>query len=79
VLWYKVPGAVLILGVTEADPIELSGSGAELWDLLEQPTTASGASALLSPGGEVDPAVVTADIERVLQELEERGLVERAH
>lgn len=77
-LWRRLPGAVLILRTADNDPIELSGSGANLWDLLAAPTTAAAACAVLS-SEDADPAVVTADIERVLRELEERGIVERAH
>lgn len=78
VLWRRIPGAVLVLGLDQSDPIELSGSGADLWDLLDEPTTASAACAILSAGAETDRAMVIADIERVLRDLEERGLVERA-
>ena len=79
-LWRRIPGAVLILHADagDDDPVEVNGSGADLWDLLAVPTTATAACAVLSPD-EFDRGVVKADIERVLRELEERGFVERAH
>jgi len=78
VLWRRVPGAVLLLGEHQNDPIAVTGPGADLWELLDRPLTESAAGTALRTRYRVETAQVTADVTRLLGELEERGLVERA-
>ena len=78
VLWRRVPGAVLLLGVDAREPIAVSGPGADLWELLDEPVAESAACAALRTLYDTDEATVAADVRQLLQRLEERGLVERS-
>jgi len=79
VLWRRVPGAVLLLGVNTRDPIAVSGPGADLWELLGEEIAESTVCAALGSVYDAEETTVAADVRQVLEELEERGLVERAH
>jgi hypothetical protein len=69
---------VLLLGVNADEPIAVSGPGADLWELVGEPVTESAACVALRNRYDADEATVAADVRQLLQELEERGLVERS-
>ena len=75
VLWRRLCGVVLLLRVDQGEPMAVTGPGADLWDVLEEPVTASAACTLLSRVYLAEPAEVTTDIGRLLAELAELGLV----
>jgi len=77
VLWRRIPGAVLLFGRDLSEPVAVTGPGADIWALLEQPMTGHDASATLAATYRADEAHVAADVTRLLAQLEERGLVER--
>ncbi len=56
-------------------PLILTGSGALLWDLVAASVTLVETSAVLAERHGIDPAVVSADVAPVLEELVWRGVL----
>jgi hypothetical protein len=77
VLWRRSLDAVILLPVGVDDPLTLPGTGASVWDLLEEPTTLAELVATLAEAYDTDPAVVEHDVLELLSELEELGAVTR--
>ena len=67
VLWRRSLDAVILL----------PGTGAIVWDLLEEPATLTELVATLAEAYEADPAVVDHDVRTLLGELETLGAVAR--
>jgi hypothetical protein len=76
VLWRRVTSGVVLLTPEAADVIEVTGPGAEIWDLLAEPITFGELTARLARDHESDAATVRRDVEPVLEELVARGAVE---
>ena len=67
--------AVILLPVGADDPMTLPGTGAAVWDLLEEPASLAELVAALAEAYEEDPAVVEHDVRALLDELESLGAV----
>ena len=77
VLWRRSLDAVILLHVGADDPLTLPGTGAAVWDLLEEPASLAELVALLAEAYEEDPAVVEHDVTTLLTDLEALGAVTR--
>lgn len=75
VLWRQVADVVLLRTVTDAQIVELSGTGVLLWLALVEPITARELGTQLAAviGAPVD--VVARDVQTALADLVNRGLV----
>jgi hypothetical protein len=78
VLWRRSLDAVIVLPVGADEPLTLPGTGAAVWDLLEEPASLAELVAALAEVYEEDPAVVELDVTTLLAELEDLGAVTRA-
>jgi hypothetical protein len=78
VLWRRSLDAVILLPTEAEEPVTLPGTGAVVWDLLEEPTTlAELVETLTALYGEA-PSVVEHDVATLLAELEDLGAVTQA-
>ena len=66
---------VALLPTGAEPPLILTGSGALLWDLVAASVTLVETSAVLAERHGKDPAVVSADVAPVLEELVRRGVL----
>jgi hypothetical protein len=79
VLWRAGPaGALVVLAPGDSEPFVVRGRGLALWSELAEPATVEELVARLAERFAADPAVITADIEPVLGQLDERGAIRRA-
>jgi len=74
-LWRHSLDAVVLLPPGASDPLTLAGTGAILWELLEEPTSMGELVAALVARFDTDPDVVEADLLPVLDELVAIGAV----
>ena len=77
VLWRRSLDAVILLPVGVDEPLTLPGTGAIVWDLLEEPASLVELIATLAEAYGEDPAVVEHDVTNLLAELETLGAVSR--
>ena len=77
VLWRRSLDAVILLPVGVQEPMTLPGTGASVWDLLEEPATIAELVAVLGEAYDAEPAVVEHDVSELLAELESLGAVTR--
>ena len=75
VLWRRSLDAVSLLPVGVDEPMTLPGTGAAVWDLLEEPATLPELVAILADAYDEDPPVVDRDVRELLAELETLGAV----
>jgi hypothetical protein len=76
VLWRRSLDAVILLPVGVDEPVTLPGTGASVWDLLEEPATLAELVATLTDAyDDADPTVVEDDVRALLAELEALGAV----
>jgi hypothetical protein len=78
VLWRRSLDAVVLLPPGHDEPVELAGSGPELWDLLVEPGTVAQLAAVLAAAHGVDEQTVIDDISPVIERLAGLGVVEPA-
>jgi hypothetical protein len=76
VLWRRSLDAILVLPRGSAEPVTLTGTGPEIWELLEEPCSTDVMVAVLAERHAADPVVVTGDVTELLEELLQRGAVE---
>lgn len=76
VLWRRSPDAVLLLPPGASEPVTLTGTGLDLWDLLAVPTSSADLARVLAARYGADPADVEADVVPVLDELAGCGALE---
>jgi hypothetical protein len=79
VLWRRAVDAVVLLPVGADDPVLLPGTGAPVWELLEQPATLDELLAALREvygTDAADGASVAADVAALLDRLVDLGAVE---
>ena len=74
VLWRRVTDGVLIR-VRGREPIQLTGSGGRLWDALVDPHSLEDLIAVLATEHNVAADSVRVDIEPVIADLIERGVI----
>jgi hypothetical protein len=76
VLWRRSLDAVMLLPEGVDDPVTLPGTGASVWDLLEEPATLAELVTILAEAYDgADAAVVEHDVRALLAELEQLGAV----
>ena len=75
VLWRRSLDAVILLPADAEDPVTLPGTGASVWDLLEEPASLAELVTVLAEAYDEDPAVVDHDVRALLAELESLGAV----
>lgn len=78
VFWRRSLDAALVLSPGVDEPLTLAGTGADLWDLLAQPTSTDDLVAALATRYGAEPSVVAVDVVPVLAELEAIGAIEKA-
>ena len=78
VLWRRSLDAVILLPADADDPVTLPGTGASVWDLLEEPASVAELVTVLAEAYDEDPAVVDHDVRALLAELESLGAVSRS-
>ena len=76
VLWRRCSQSVLLLPRGAAAPLSLSGSGVELWHLLEEPRTIAATASHLAQCFDIDEAEATTSIAPVLDQLVQVQAVE---
>jgi len=77
VLWRRSLDSVILLPVGVEDPMTLPGTGASVWDLLEEPATVAELVAVLAEAYGAERTVVEHDVRALLDELEALGAVAR--
>ena len=75
VLSRRVAAGVLVLAPGAADAALLAGTGAAVWELLEGKVPLADVVQILAGAYDAEAAMVAADLEPVIAELTERGLV----
>lgn len=76
VLWRRSLDAVLVLPPGADEPLTLAGTGAALWDLLEEPASTDELVVALADGYGVELATVEVDLVPALAKLETLGAIE---
>lgn len=76
-LWRASASRVVVLGPDDPEPFVVTGAGAELWELLENPTTLGTAVATLAGRYDVSESTVAGSLEPLLGELVGRQVVQR--
>ncbi len=77
VLWRRVADGVMIRRRGDDETVVLAGSGIALWSVLVAPISMGDLTRQLAATHATTPDVVAADIEPVLDDLVERGVVRR--
>ena len=77
VLWRRSLDSVILLPIDADEPVTLPGTGASVWDLLDEPATVDQLVVVLAEAYDADPATVEHDVRALLGELE--GLSAVAH
>jgi Coenzyme PQQ synthesis protein D (PqqD) len=78
VLWRRTLDTLVLLPVTSDDePFALAATGPELWGLLAEPRSLDDLVGRLAEAHAVDPYVVAADVEPLLERLLALGAIQR--
>jgi hypothetical protein len=78
VLWRRSMDAVALLPVGASEPVTLPGTGAAVWDLLEEPATLDELVAALTEVFVADRDTIARDVGDLLAELESLAAIEAA-
>ncbi len=76
-VWRHTSGGVLVLPVPAGDVVTLSGTGEDVWELLDEPQTVPALAQRLAARYGVRQATVTAELLPVLADLSVRGVLVR--
>lgn len=76
VLWRRTMRGVALLPPGSEPPLTLTGSGAQLWEVVAEPRTLTETADILAERHGADPAVVAADVAPVLDELTRCGVLD---
>ena len=77
VLSREASGETVLLSLADEHYYGLDGVGTRLWELIEAGTTFGEAVATLSAEYDVDPAMLKADLQTLLADLDRKDLVRR--
>ena len=79
VLWRRLLDGAVLLPVEAAEPFVLDAPGAAVWSILDEdePLALADAAAVLAEASGESVARIAADIEPLLEQLEELGAVRR--
>jgi hypothetical protein len=77
VLWRWVLDGVALLPPSADDPFVITGAGAALWELLEEPCSTDELVAELAALYQTDAPTVSAAVRPLLAELADRGGLQR--
>jgi hypothetical protein len=72
-----VDGEAVLLNLTSGVYFALNSVGTRVWQLVQEPRSAESLQSILLAEFEVAPDVLRADLATVLEDLLDRGLVER--
>jgi hypothetical protein len=75
--WREIDGEIVALDRGAGEYIAVTGSGAALWPLLVAGTTTTALAEALTSRFDVEQATAGEDVERFVQALAARGLLER--
>jgi hypothetical protein len=76
VLYQELEGEVVLLNMANQEYYGLNDVGAQMWkSLLESAGSVDSAEALLSKTYDIEPSVIRADLERLVRELLQVGLL----
>jgi len=76
VLWRSLPVGVIVLPRNGTEPFVLTGTGPDLWVLLDQPRTLGELADELARRYDTPAAVIEVDLLPTLASLEDRAVVE---
>jgi hypothetical protein len=77
VLWRRSLAAVILLAEDAEEPINLVGTGPDVWELLAEPRTLDALVEVLLTMYDVDAEVIRSDVAVVLDDLVASGVLER--
>ena len=78
VLWRRSLDAVLVVPPGASEPVSVSGSSLDVWELLETPTSVGELGSRLSRRHGVASDVIERDLEPLIDKLVSLGIVVRA-
>jgi hypothetical protein len=79
VLYQELEGEVVLLNMANQEYYGLNDVGAQMWKcLLESAGSVDSAEVLLSKTYDIEPSVIRADLERLVRELLQVGLLRAA-
>jgi hypothetical protein len=76
VLWRRSLDAVLLLPTTRREPVTLTGTGPEVWELLAHPASVADLVRDLAHGYATDSRTVEGDLVELLERLSALGALE---
>ncbi len=74
--WRTVEDELIAIDVRESTYLTANGSGLMLWDALSTGATSEELAASLVGAYDIDPETARADVDKFLQDLRERGLLD---
>jgi hypothetical protein len=77
VLWRATLDGVLIRPLAGKEVTKLAGTGQSLWDVLDEPATFAEICARLARRHDADASSIATDLAPVIDDLVERGVLER--
>lgn len=77
VLWRRSLDAVVVLPPGTTEPLTLTQTGPELWDLLAEVRSLDELAVALAAGHDAEEAVVVADIAPIIDQLVALSVVEQ--
>jgi hypothetical protein len=75
-LWRRGDFGVVVLGTGRPDPLTLAGTGVAIWDALDRPHSRRDLVERLAAEFGADAALVAADLEPVVDDLIDGGVLE---
>jgi Coenzyme PQQ synthesis protein D (PqqD) len=69
VLWRRSLDAVVLLAPGRSEPFTLTGTGPEVWDLLDEAHSLDELAAVLASEHDAEDSVVVADLAPIIREL----------
>ena len=75
VVWRRVPDGFMLLGAGHDDPLLLSGTGADLWELLGSGCTFEGLIGELARKYGTDPSTIAGDVDGAVRRLVSADIV----
>lgn len=77
VLWRRSLDAVIFLPPGESEPLTVTATGPEVWDLLAEPRSLEELAGTLAATHHADPSVVASDLAPVIEQLVALGVVDQ--
>lgn len=77
IVWRNTSGGIMVLPLTESKVVTLSGTGEDLWELLDEPHPIPALAQRLAERYGVPQSTVMAELPPVLDDLTGRGVLVR--